>query len=376
MTKVLILTASSGAGHNAAARAIERAFATRGGDFNISVVDSLDFTTKLFRSIYEKAYIDLVNRAPGVLGWIYDRTDKPWKNEKRRLAIDKLNTRPFLKFLHQENPDITICTHFLPGELLSWLYAKKCVSSAPSIVVTDFDVHAMWLSREAAKFFVALEETREHLMQLGIARDKIVVSGIPIDPEFAVPKEAAAMRRKHGLRENIFTMMVSAGGMGVGPVEKLIPELLKMRSAAQIVVICGKSEELKKKMDAAAAKTPAGSPVLLKSVGFTKEMNEYMAASNLIIGKPGGLTTSEALARGLPMVIVNPIPGQEERNSDHLLEEGAAIRCNNFPVLAWKLDRLLADPAKLQQMRAAAARLGRPRAAFTIVENVLGAPRS
>lgn len=371
-TRVLILTASSGAGHNAAARAIERAIAARGGDTEVSVVDSLDFTSALFRKIYNNLYIDLVNRAPGVLGWVYDRTDKPWKNEKRRLAIDKFNARRLLKLLHQSRADITICTHFLPGELLSWLHAKGCVSSAPSIVITDFDAHAMWLTRDAGRFFVAIDETREHLARLGIDPSKVTVSGIPIDPEFAVPKDAVAMRRKHGLAPDKFTIMISAGGMGVGPVEKLVPELLKMESPAQLAVICGKSQDLKNKMDRLAASVPARSPVSLIPVGFTREMNEYMAAADLLVGKPGGLTTSEALSRSLPMFIVNPIPGQEERNSDHLLEEGAAVRCNNLPVLPWKLQQLMHNPEKLQKMRAAAGRLGRPRAAFTIAETLLG----
>ena len=115
---------------------------------------------------------------------------------------------------------------------------------------------------------------------------------------------------------------------------------------------------------------PADAQVTLKVVGYTTEMDEYMAASDLVVGKPGGLTTSEAMARGLGFVVVSPIPGQEERNSDHLLEEGAAIRCNNPPVIAYKIDRLLDDPVRLGAMRAAALRLGRPRAAFDIVARV------
>jgi processive 1,2-diacylglycerol beta-glucosyltransferase len=109
---------------------------------------------------------------------------------------------------------------------------------------------------------------------------------------------------------------------------------------------------------------------MLKVFGYTTEMDELMAAADLIVGKPGGLTTSEAMARGLPFVVVSPIPGQEERNADHLLEEGAAIRCNNLPVLAYKIDRLLDDPGRLDSMRASALRLGRPRAALDIVAKV------
>ena len=139
-------------------------------------------------------------------------------------------------------------------------------------------------------------------------------------------------------------ILISAGGFGVGKIETLITPLLRMHHPAQIVAICGHNEELKARLEHLAAGLAPRSRVALKIVGYTTEMDEYMAAADLVVGKPGGLTTSEALARGLVFVIVSPIPGQEERNSDHLLEEGAAIRCNNLPVLAYKIDRLLDDP--------------------------------
>jgi processive 1,2-diacylglycerol beta-glucosyltransferase len=138
------------------------------------------------------------------------------------------------------------------------------------------------------------------------------------------------------------------------------------------VVIRGRSEELKGRLDAlAAARSPAVSPAL-HAVGYTTAMDEYMATADLLVGKPGGLTSSEALARGLALVIVHPIPGQEERNADHLLEAGAAIRCNNLPALAWKIDRLLDDPARLAAMRANARRVARPHAARDIAATLLG----
>jgi processive 1,2-diacylglycerol beta-glucosyltransferase len=178
------------------------------------------------------------------------------------------------------------------------------------------------------------------------------------------------MRAKHGLDPDRTTLLVSAGGFGVGPVERLVRSLLELSrpaQAPQVVVICGRSAELKAALDALAASRPPDAGVRLHVVGYTTAMDEYMAAADLLIGKPGGLTTSEALARGLVMVIVNPIPGQEERNADHLLEEGVAIRCNNLPVLPDKIERLLADPARLAAMRANVGRLARPRAAQAIV---------
>jgi len=368
--KALILSASAGTGHLRAAQAVEKALGQLQAAHEVRNIDALDYTNKLFRSLYSKAYIDLVNAAPDVLGWLYDQLDKPWKNERRRLALNKLNTRPFVKMLEEYQPDIAVCTHFLPGEIISWLKAKKRLRCRQAIVVTDFDVHAMWLCHHYEQYFVALDETRQHLMALGIPAEKIAVTGIPIDPVFAQPKDRRRMRIKHNLDPDRTTILVSAGGFGVGPIENVITSLLEVNRPAQIVAISGRSEELRKKLTRFAHRRgPHGAS--LTAVGFTTEMDEYMAAADLAVGKPGGLTTSEALARELVMVIVNPIPGQEERNSDHLLEEGVAIRCNNLPVLAHKIDMLLDDPARLATMRANIRRLAKPRAAYDIVRRLL-----
>ena len=179
------------------------------------------------------------------------------------------------------------------------------------------------------------------------------------------------MRDKHALRQDRTTLLVSAGGFGVGSIKHLLMSLLELRHPAQVIAICGRNEEMKNEIDRLARGIPPEASVAVKVVGFTKEIHEYMAASDSLLGKPGGLTTSEALAMNLAFVIVNPIPGQEERNSDHLLEEGVAIRCNNLPTLAYKIDRLLDDPARLISMRDNAARLARPRAAYDIVERLL-----
>ncbi len=373
--RILLLSASAGAGHLRAAEALEKAFreadAEAGVEREIRNVDTLEFTNKVFRHFYSKAYLDIVNTAPEVTGWFYDKLDSPWKYERRRLALDKLNTRPFVKFLHQFEPDLIVCTHFLPAEIVSWLKSKERIASRQAIIVTDMDVHAMWLCRHYEHYFVAIDEARAYLEALGIPPEKITVSGIPIDPVFAVAKDQEAMRRKHGLEVDRTTVLLSAGGFGVGSVEQLLAALLPLKHAVQVVAVCGRNEELRQRVDKLAAEVPGDAVVTVKPVGFTREMDELMAASDLVLGKPGGLTTSEALAKGLVFVIANPIPGQEERNSDHLLEAGVAIRCNNMPTLAYKLDRLLGDPERFARMQAGALAMGRPHAARQIVGRLL-----
>jgi processive 1,2-diacylglycerol beta-glucosyltransferase len=314
----------------------------------------------------------MVNAMPEVLGWLYNVSDNPEWDDRLKVAFEKLNTLPFVKLLHDHKPDLTVCTHFLPAGIITWLRRMgQLRRTRQAIVVTDFDVHAQWICTKQARYFVALEETRAHLEELGIPAPRITVSGIPIDPAFAIAKDKAALREKYGLRREGVVILISAGGFGVGKIRLLIQPLLRLRHPAQVVAICGRNEELKAQLEDEAAALAPGARVGLKVVGYTTAMDEYMAAADLVVGKPGGLTTSEALARGLIFVIVSPIPGQEERNSDHLLEEGAAIRCNNLPVLAYKIDRLLDDPARLETMRANVQRLARPRAAREIVARLL-----
>jgi processive 1,2-diacylglycerol beta-glucosyltransferase len=373
LKKVLLLSASAGAGHVRAAEAIEKAFnlAKDAANREVLHVDVLNYTNKLFRHLYSKAYIDLVNKMPEVPGWFYDKLDKPWKNERRRLALDKLNTRPFVKLLREYHPDLIVCTHFLPAEIVSWLKAKERLASRQVIIVTDFDVHAMWLVHHYEHYFVAIDEARVYLEVLGIPAEKITVSGIPIDPVFAIKKDKQEMRAKHGLAPDRTTILLSAGGFGVGSIDALVSSLLPMQHRAQIVAICGRNEDLKKRLTKLAARIKPDATVQLKPFGYTKEMDELMTASDIVLGKPGGLTTSEALAKGLVFVIVNPIPGQEERNSDHLLEGGVAIRCNNLPTLTYKLDRLLGDPKRFESMKTNALRMGHPNAAREIVEQLI-----
>lgn len=376
LDRVLILSASAGAGHIRAAQAIERALNVAGAAREVRHVDTLDYTNRLFRHLYSKSYLEMVNKAPELLGWLYDKLDKPWQGERQRLMWSKLNTRPFVKLLNQYRPDLVVCTHFLPSEIISWLKATEQLDTRQAIVVTDMDVHAMWLCRHFEQYFVALDETRVHLAKLGIPADKITVSGIPIDPLFAEDKDKNTMRRKLGLDEDRTTILVSAGGFGVGPIEHLVASLLELKHCAQVVAICGKSAELKAQLERTAAQVAAQSPVRLHVIGYTTAMDEYMSAADLMVGKPGGLTTSEALAKGLVFVIVNPIPGQEERNADHLLEQGIAIRCNNLPVLAYKIDALLDDCERFARMQANARAFARPHAARDIVARLLTLQRS
>jgi processive 1,2-diacylglycerol beta-glucosyltransferase len=369
--RVLLLSATSGAGHVRAAQALEKAFLTR-DDCAVEHIDALQYVSRLFQRVYDKAYISMVRRAPELMGLLYERTDQPWLHPRRRLALDRLNTGPMIRMLKRVQPDLCVATHFLPAEIIAWLIAKKKLRAHNAIVVTDYDVHAMWLCRTVDRYYVAIDEAAEYLARIGVPREKLCVTGIPVDPLFAAPVSQAEARKHLGLHAGT-VLLISAGGYGIGPVEQLVKDLLALERPWQITAIAGKSEKTRKRLEELAKEAgnlPSGSPRLCP-VGFTTEMDKYMAAADLMVGKAGGLTTSESLARALPMALIEPIPGQEERNADHLLEAGAAIRCNNLPAAAWKIAALLDDSARLTRMREAAKNLGRPHAAAAIAEDAL-----
>jgi len=371
--RVLILSASSGAGHVRAGQALEKVFRAQ-GDCEVAHIDALKYVSKLFQRIYDNAYIQMVSHAPDLMGLLYEQTDRPWSQQRPRLAMDRLNTQPMIRLLKKTQPDLCVATHFLPAEILAWLIAKKKLHARHVIAVTDYDVHASWLCQTVDRYYVAIEESREYLARVGVPRAKLCVAGIPIDPLFEQPVAAGEARKKLGLAPNETVLLLSAGGYGVGPLEHLVKDLLELRQPWQIAAIAGKSEPLKKRLEQLAkstGKTPAGHPRLVP-VGFTTEMDQYMAAADLLIGKAGGLTTAEALARELPMALVEPIPGQEERNADHLLEGGAAIRCNNLPAAAWKIAQLVNQPDKLAAMKRAAKAMAKPAAARAVAQDALG----
>jgi processive 1,2-diacylglycerol beta-glucosyltransferase len=371
--RVLLLSASSGAGHVRAAQALQKAFAAR-GDCQVEHIDAIEHVSRLFQRAYDKTYISMVRRAPDLMGVLYERTDQPWRNPRRRLVVDRLNSQPMIRLLKQLQPDLCVATHFLPAEIIAWLIAKRKLRAKNAIVVTDYDVHAMWLCRTVSRYYLAIPEAAEYLAGIGVPREILRVTGIPIDPAFSIPLDRSAARSALKLDPKSRVLLLAAGGYGIGPLEQLVDDLLALRKPWQLVAIAGKSEKMKRRLEEmarSAGTLPTGAARLVP-VGFTTEMDRYMAAADLLVGKAGGLTTSEALSRHLPMALIEPIPGQEYRNADHLLEQRAAIRCNNLPAAAWKIAKLLDDSSRMDEMRKAAGRMARPQAAAEIAEDALG----
>ena len=369
--KVLILHASAGAGHQRAAEALAKAFRTERPDSLVMVRDVLDFTPALFRRSYGKGYLMLVRQAPELWGYMYDRSDHkalvPWRAKVREI-FNQINMAAFFGFYREFAPDVTICTHFMPLEVLASLLRRRRLTRRIYCCVTDFAVHSLWIAQGVNGYYVATEEARRQLIRRGQPEGDVVVAGIPIDPVFAERRDAPDARQALGLRPDLPLVLALSGGFGVGSTAEVIRAFSGYEGpACQIVAVAGANPKLRRRAQAAARE--AAVPVTV--FGRVTHMHALLDAADLVITKPGGLSTSECLAKGRPMLLTDPIPGQEQRNCEYLLECGAARRLYHPADAPAMVARLLGEADTLACMRGNVQRIGTPHAARNIVRNIL-----
>jgi len=360
--RVLILTAGVGSGHNAAAAAVQQACVERRDVAEVRVLDVLQESSTLYRDLIGKGYFALVEAAPWLVDLGYDVSDPPFR---RRGPIDpwtRANAMPTIGEIKRFRPTAIVCTHFLPAQLVATLLLRGVVHAKTAIVTTDYDFQGLWLTSAFHSLFVAREEGRVQLMALGLPPDRVTVTGIPI----SALEEQAPVRDP----EKPPMLLISAGASGGDYAVAVVRQTLHIRSPFTATVICGRNTELQQRIEELVA--PAGDRY--RVLGFTTDVPRLLREADLFVGKPGGLSASECMAAGLPMVLVNPIPGQEVRNGDYLMEQGAAVRCNTPATIGWKIDEVLREPGRLQRMQAAAQRIGRPRAAHEVLAGLLDGP--
>jgi processive 1,2-diacylglycerol beta-glucosyltransferase len=334
----------------------------------VEKVDVQTFFSRLHRKVHSDGYLKLVEHAPELWGMLFKQTDNPKllrRLARLRRAFPPHSTLRFIRHLRQFKPDAVLCTHFLPVEILG--KARERWSGKPPLVVcvvTDFEAHALWMGDAVDLYCVAEEETKARLVARGVAGDRVVVTGIPIAAKFSIRPDGDLVRKRLGLRDDLPILLVLGGGFGLGPVAEILMELDKVERPFQTIVVAGRNDELRRELAVRDHRHPT------QVLGFVGNMHELMAVCDLIVSKPGGLTSSEALAMGRPLLILNPIPGQEAANSDFLLEHGAAAKINRVEDLPFRLNQLLGSK-KLADMTRSAAALGRPKAAEEICREVL-----
>jgi processive 1,2-diacylglycerol beta-glucosyltransferase len=369
--KLLLLSVSAGAGHMRAAEALRAHAQLHHAGVDAVHLDVMNYVSSGFRKLYADYYITLVNKAPALWGYLYHATNDARpdsKREKVRQALERLNTGALLKEIAQAKPDAIICTHFLPAEILSRLIRKHGFTCPVWVQVTDFDLHRMWVHEHMAGYFAASDEVAFRMQAQGIPAAAIAVTGIPIMPVFGATLERDVCAAEFGLDASSTTILLMGGGAGLGSLDTVAERLLALEDGFQLIVLAGKNAAALAALQALALRHPGR----LLAQGFTDKVERLMACADLVITKPGGLTTSECLAMGLPMIVNAPIPGQEERNADYLLEQGVALKAFDSTTLEFRVRYLLDNPAKLAEMRRKALALGRAGAARAVMDIVMG----
>lgn len=367
--KVLLLSVSAGAGHVRAAEALRR-YAEGHAHVSALHLDVMQYVPTSFRKIYTDFYIQLVNKHPQLWGMLYTASSEARPNspvQKLRRAMERMNTRALRKAIEDFGPDGIICTHFLPAELLMHEICRNRLHVPVWVQVTDVDLHRMWIIPRMTGYFAANEEIAFRMQAAGIEAENIHVTGIPIMPAFGASLDRTACAIELGLdpRRQVFLLM--GGGAGIGKLEEVAEQLLALEGNFQLVVLTGRNALALSALRPLVARYPGR----LFAQGFTDQVERLMTCADLVITKPGGLTTAECLAMGKPMIVNAPIPGQEERNADFLLEHGAALKAIDDIALRWRIRQLAARPDRLEQMAQHARVLGKPYAAGDVLKIVL-----
>ena len=371
--RVLVVSASIGGGHVSAARALEEAAGA--GGLEVKHVDMLDYTTAPFQKLYKRTYFDLVRTAPDLVDWLGKRMDRlpredKTRRERVRARLTRLVSYKLPRLIRAYAPDVIVHTHFLPPEILSTLGSR--LAAPQTVVVTDFAAHSLWLQPGVARYFVATDDVAVHLRSAGVAPARVRVTGVPIDARFkALPPKGEA-RETLALSKDRDVLLVMAGGLDARTLEALVTQLKAFQWPLMVVIVCGRSGELVNAVKGMLeGYQDRGSLVHFRVLGFVREVPLYMAAADLMVGKPGGLTTSEALAAGLPFAVVQPYPLQEEANTNFLLEHGAALRIEPLTLFSHKLKGFFEDTGRREAMRKAARGLAKPDAAERVVRSLL-----
>ncbi len=367
--RLLVISVSAGSGHIRAAQGIEAHAHHHFPEWTVSHRDLMQLVPAYFRKIYTDWYIKLAGGLPEAWGWLYRKTDhEPTGSltERCRRSLQRLSAQKLFTEIADFKPDAIVCTHFLPAELLADAVLQKRLDCPIWVMVTDFDLHQMWVHEGITGYFVANEEISFRLESSGVPKSHIVVTGIPVMPEFVNHPNRAVSAAKVGLHPAHKTLLIMGGGAGLGINCHLVNSLLNLQADVQIIVMAGKNKSLLDELQELSTQWPGR----LVAMGFTDKVPELMACADLVITKPGGLSTSECLVMGLPMVLINPIPGQEERNASYLLQEGVAQRADDVATLLYRLTQLLAKPEKLETMKRQASALGRSGAASYLLNHI------
>jgi processive 1,2-diacylglycerol beta-glucosyltransferase len=358
--RVLFLSASVGVGHLSAANAVCAALRRIEPRTRTLVVDSYKYAALVVSRVVSDGYLQMVKTIPQMYRYIYDRAERATEVGPFRTWAHQFTAGNLRGLIEHERPDVVVCTHAFPcGAMAEY---KRLYADAPPVmgIVTDFAVHAFWVHRNVDAYAVATEGIREVMIGRGVAPERVLASGIPVRSEFEPSIEPRwSLRERLGLPQDRSVILMMGGGLGIGPLERMIRALDSVAARAAAVVVSGRNRQIERRVLAAAESVRY--PV--RALPFVENVYDYMHAADVFVTKPGGLSTAEALVAQVPLILCKPLPGQEERNARLLCDAGAAVRTRRVSELPSAVSAVLTDARRRERLSEAAKRLAKPNAA-------------
>lgn len=366
--RILYLYLTKHSGHYAAAVAIEQAVRRLDGHVESMLLDSFSHANPVLSKVTLTAYMAALKAAPEIWEWMYDNPEFKEHTTKIRELLNRGNSQKLQSILRDFQPDAVVCTQaFACGVLSSW--KQQTGNARPMLVgvLTDFVAHRYWAHEKVDLYIAPNEDTKQTLVSQGVAAERVKADGIPIEDRFLSAVDKDAVYKALGLKPGLPLILVMGGSLGLGPMKSVIREVDKLPQPFYIVAVTGKNEELKERLEREGAKWHHPTKVL----GFVENVYELMDVAEVVVTKPGGVTTAECLTKRLPMIIIDPIPGQEAKNTEYLLGHNVAVEAETTSDVMLFVDEFLRNPEKLRHMREAARALGRPQAANCAAEAIL-----
>lgn len=370
---ILIFYASYGGGHLNAAKSINEYILNNYGDNCVELIDCMKYVNKTVEKLTTAAYREAAKKVPWVWGRIYSDSQKgPLAHLSTR--SNKIMAIKLLRLLREKKPDLIISTHPFSSQMCSYLKRKGKITAKIATIMTDFAPHDQWLvgSDSTDYYFVANDKMKDYLIQKDIESTKIFVTGIPLSNRFLQKYDRKEILNRYQLENGKRNILFFGGGefgLGKSRTFEILDALIKASSEMQIIAIAGKNEKMKEKFDAIVEKNKATKRV--KVLSFTNQVPELMSISDLVVTKPGGMTTTESLASGLPMIIINPIPGQEEENAEFLEKKKVGIWIKKEDNVSEVLSHLFSNPTKLDEMKTNTLLVGHPNSTKDICDTLL-----
>jgi len=363
--RVLLCSVSIGAGHDLAALALEQALLHRFPDAIVKTIDTFRYINPVLNQVVKGSYLETIKFTPKVWGYLYRQAEEGDNFIDFNYILNKLLSPKLARLVEDFQPDLIIATHAFPCGIFSVLKEEEKLTIPLLGVITDYTIHPFWMHPNVDHYVIHTPQLLKVMARHGFSGGRVWPLGIPLRQQFARQRDKLELRQQLGLDPALPLLLLTGGGFGLGALEEIAGIILQSDLKAQIAAITGKNEKLRRRLQALTAGN-----LPFQVHGFVENMPDFLQAADLLISKPGGLTTAEALACRLPLLIVNPIPGQEERNTTFLLNHGVALLATEVEDIPIVLEQFLSNPLRQQHMVEMAALLGRPRAASDVVAKI------